>query len=140
MEECQAVAQCLPRRCHGVAPVGVTPVDAPTPERREAFPTHPLFPCSVPNKFHQIKTIPLNLVDLFKTSAVKTLWEKQLLVGKRVPTHACRQDARTCSTKTFYLLPLIVTRTPFSLPENCTPFFPRSFSSVVLGFSVCELN
>jgi len=39
LEECQAVEQCLPRRCHGVASVGVTPVDAPTPARREAFST-----------------------------------------------------------------------------------------------------
>jgi len=28
-----------PRRCHGISSVGVTPIDAPTPERREAIPT-----------------------------------------------------------------------------------------------------
>lgn len=125
MEECQAIAQYLPRRSHGVSPAGVTPVDAPTPEPREAFSTHPLFSCSIPNKFHQIKTIPLNLVDLIKTSAVKTLWEKHLLVGKRVPTHACRQDARTRSTNKLLSSSNSSSHAPPFLCQRAAPPFPE---------------
>jgi len=97
-----------------------------TPERREAIPTHPLFSCSVPNRNprNQEQSYQI-LVDLIKTSAVKTSREKHLLVGKRVPTHACRQDARTCfnKKKPSFLFQFLITRTPFSLPKNCTPFF-----------------
>jgi len=63
-------------------------------------------------------------MDLIKTSAVKTSWEKHLLVGKRVLTHACRQDARTCSTKKpSILFQFLITCTPFSSPKNHTPLF-----------------
>ena len=72
--------------------------------------------------FTKCKQSHLNLVDLIKTSAVKTLWEKHMLVGKRVPTHACRQDARTRSTRTFIFFQLLITRTPSSSPKNRTPF------------------
>ena len=76
---------------------------------REAFPTHPLFSCSVnrPNA-----NIPIILVDLIKTSAMKTLWEKHWLVGKRVPTHTCQHGARSFKTGAF-LLQFLVTSTPF---------------------------
>jgi len=69
----------------------------------------------VPNKFHQIKTIPLNLVDLIKTSAMKTLWEKTLAsreksADSRLPTW-CKIIQKT---GTFLLQSLVIS----------TPFFP----------------
>ena len=82
-----------------------------TPECREAFPTQPLFSSSVPKKFHQMQMTPLNLVDLIKTSAVKTLWENHLLVGKRVSTHAL--PIRNRNPLFFF----------FFFKQNCTPFF-----------------
>jgi len=101
----------------------------PTPERQEAIPTHPLFSCSVhrnpPNQEQsQIKKHShLILVDLIKTFAVKTSWEKHLLVGKRVPTHACRQDARTCSTKNLLSSSNSLSPAPPFLCQRTTPPF-----------------
>ena len=96
-----ALASCVivsSTNCKTQAP-NLKTVSAPqhrTP--REAFPTHPLFSCSVdrPNA-----NTPIILVDLIKTSAMKTLWEKHWLVGKRVPTHACRHGARSFKNRNF---------------------------------------
>jgi len=109
-------------------------------ERREAIPTHPLFSCSVPNRNprNQEQSYQI-LVDLIKTSAVKTSREKHLLVGKRVPTHACRQDARTCFNKRNLLSSSnsLSPAPPFLCQRTAPPFsFLRSDSFIVFRFSV----
>ena len=104
-------------RCYGVAPQSVAAVSLLLARHagaaRSNSNTLPLLVLHTKQKSTKSRTIPNQkqshkiLVDLIKTSAVKTSWEKHLLVGKRVPTHACQQDARTCSTKdTFFPLPI----------------------------------
>jgi len=92
--------------------------------------TPPLLVLHTKQKSTKSRTIPNQkqshkiLVDLIKTSAVKTPWEKHLLVGKRVPTHACRQDVRTCSTKeTFFSLPIPYHPHPLFFAKEPHPLF-----------------
>jgi len=93
--------------CHGVAPHSVAaafdtvllPSAPHAGAVRSNSNTPPLFVLHTKQKSTKSRTIPLNPHHLIKTSAVKTLWEKHLLVRKRVLTHACRQDARTCFNK-----------------------------------------
>ena len=69
-------------------------------EQREAIPTHLVFSCSVPNRNLPIEKNPIkSLSTSLKPLQWKPDGKKHLLVGKRVLTHTCRQDARICSTK-----------------------------------------
>jgi len=95
-------------RCYGVAPHSVSaaafaavslPSARHTGAARSNSNTPPLLVLRTKQKSTKSRTVHQILVDLIKTSAVKTSWEKHLLVGKRVPTYACRQDARTCFNK-----------------------------------------
>ena len=132
MEECQAVVTRTPLplpllwrcRCYGVAPQSVAAVSHllachPGVARSNSN-TPPLLVLHTKQKSTKSRTIPKQkqshkiLVDLIKTSAVKTSSEKHLLVGKRVPTHACQQDS-TCSTKEIFF--------PLPIPYHPHPLF-----------------
>jgi len=112
-----AVAMALlPQRHCRCRCCSVTSAGAPRRSGKKQFQHTPSSRALYQIEIHQIKNNPIKSSSTsLKTSAVKTSWEKYLLVGKRVPTHACRQDARTCSTKEpFFSLPLLITRTPFA--------------------------
>jgi len=107
MEECQAVVTRIPLplpllwrcRCYGVASQSVAAVSLLLARHSRAARsnsnTPPLLVLRTKQKSTKSRTIPNQkqshkiLVDLIKTAAVKTSWEKHLLVGKRVPTHVC---------------------------------------------------
>jgi len=101
----------LPRSCVNVSSTNCK-AEAPnikTVLAREAFPTHPLFSCSVDRPNTNKPIIP---VDLIKTSAIKNPVGKTLASRKKSADSHLLTWCKNIQTGTF-LLQCLVTSTPF---------------------------
>jgi len=115
---------CRQHCCYGVAAVTVTGVSLPSAcptraVRRNSNKPPPLV-LHTKQKSTKSKTIPLNPCRPLKTSTVKTLWEKHLIVGK---------------TSIFFQLH--ITHTPFFFPKELHPLLfakvPHLIFVIVIG-------